>query len=78
MNTGSTATSDVDGEVDGQAPAVAVLRDEDDAGAQEVDDLGTPHVGPRGHFGQYPLRGGEMFNQAAVFESPSALAGEHD
>lgn len=42
VNTGSTATSDVDGEVDGQAPAVAVLRDEDDAGAQEVDDLGTP------------------------------------
>ncbi len=36
------------------------------------------YVGPRCHFVQYPLRGGEMFNQVAVFESPSALAGEED
>ena len=36
------------------------------------------YVGPRCHFVQYPLRGGEMFNQVAVFESPKALAGEHD
>lgn len=36
------------------------------------------YVGPRCHFVQYPLRGGEMFNQVAVFESPSALAGEDD
>jgi 3-hydroxybenzoate 6-monooxygenase len=28
------------------------------------------YVGPRCHFVQYPLRGGEMFNQVAVFESP--------
>lgn len=27
---------------------------------------------------QYPLRGGRMFNQVAVFESPNALAGEED
>ncbi len=27
---------------------------------------------------QYPLRGGEMFNQVAVFESPKALAGLED
>ncbi|MEU1737441.1 FAD-dependent monooxygenase [Streptosporangium sp. NPDC020145] len=36
------------------------------------------YVGPRCHFVQYPLRGGEMFNQVAVFESPKALAGEDD
>ena len=36
------------------------------------------YVGPRCHFVQYPLRGGEMFNQVAVFESPKALAGEQD
>ena len=30
------------------------------------------YVGPRCHFVQYPLRGGEMFNQVAVFESPRA------
>jgi salicylate hydroxylase len=27
---------------------------------------------------QYPLRGGEMFNQVAVFESPKAMRGEDD
>jgi salicylate hydroxylase len=36
------------------------------------------YVGPSCHFVQYPLRGGEMFNQVAVFESPKALAGEED
>ena len=36
------------------------------------------YVGPRCHFVQYPLRGGEMFNQVAVFESPRARAGEED
>ena len=36
------------------------------------------YVGPQCHFVQYPLRGGEMFNQVAVFESPKALAGEED
>ena len=36
------------------------------------------YVGPHCHFVQYPLRGGEMFNQVAVFESPKALAGEDD
>ena len=34
------------------------------------------YVGPRCHFVQYPLRGGEMFNQVAVFESPKAVAGD--
>jgi salicylate hydroxylase len=38
----------------------------------------TVYVGPRRHFVQYALRGGEMFNQVAVFESPKALAGEDD
>ncbi len=36
------------------------------------------YVGPQCHFVQYPLRGGETFNQVAVFESPKALAGEDD
>ncbi|RYP87721.1 FAD-binding protein [Nocardioides guangzhouensis] len=36
------------------------------------------YVGPRCHFVQYPLRGGEMFNQVAVFESDKALRGEED
>lgn len=36
------------------------------------------YVGPGCHFVQYPLRGGRMFNQVAVFESPKALAGEDD
>ncbi|MFG1948559.1 FAD-dependent oxidoreductase [Nonomuraea sp. NPDC048826] len=36
------------------------------------------HVGPRCHFVRYGLRGGEMLNQVAVFQSPKALAGEQD
>ncbi|WP_169988956.1 FAD-dependent oxidoreductase [Microbispora sp. H10836] len=36
------------------------------------------HVGPGCHFVQYGLRGGEMLNQVAVFESPKARAGEED
>jgi 3-hydroxybenzoate 6-monooxygenase len=36
------------------------------------------YIGPRCHFVQYPLRGGEMFNQVAVFESARARAGEQD
>jgi salicylate hydroxylase len=36
------------------------------------------YIGPRCHFVQYPLRGGDMFNQVAVFESPKARAGEED
>jgi 3-hydroxybenzoate 6-monooxygenase len=36
------------------------------------------YIGPRCHFVQYPLRGGEMFNQVAVFESPKARAGEEE
>lgn len=36
------------------------------------------YVGPRCHFVQYPLRGGEMFNQVAVFQSPKAVAGRDD
>lgn len=38
----------------------------------------TVYVGPRCHFVQYALRGGEMFNQVAVFESPKAKAGDPD
>jgi 3-hydroxybenzoate 6-monooxygenase len=36
------------------------------------------YIGPRCHFVQYPLRGGEMFNQVAVFQSPRAVAGLDD
>ncbi len=36
------------------------------------------YIGPGCHFVQYPLRGGEMFNQVAVFESAKARAGEED
>jgi 3-hydroxybenzoate 6-monooxygenase len=36
------------------------------------------YVGPQCHFVQYPLRGGAVFNQVAVFESPKALAGDDD
>ena len=36
------------------------------------------YIGPKCHFVQYPLRGGEMFNQVAVFESPKAVAGLED
>ncbi|MFI9605143.1 FAD-dependent oxidoreductase [Streptomyces sp. NPDC052043] len=38
----------------------------------------TVYVGPRCHFVQYALRGGDMFNQVAVFRSPKALAGRAD
>ena len=36
------------------------------------------YLGDNNHFVQYALRGGDMFNQVAVFESPKALAGEDD
>jgi 2-polyprenyl-6-methoxyphenol hydroxylase-like FAD-dependent oxidoreductase len=36
------------------------------------------YVGPGCHFVQYPLRGGDLFNQVAVFESAKARAGEQD
>jgi 3-hydroxybenzoate 6-monooxygenase len=36
------------------------------------------YIGPRCHFVQYPLRGGDLFNQVAVFESSKARAGEED
>jgi len=36
------------------------------------------YLGDNNHFVQYALRGGEMFNQVAVFQSPKALAGEED
>jgi 3-hydroxybenzoate 6-monooxygenase len=36
------------------------------------------YVGPGCHFVQYPLRGGDLCNQVAVFESPRARAGAAD
>ncbi|WP_420036172.1 FAD-dependent oxidoreductase [Streptomyces sp. cg28] len=43
-------------------------------------DLGevVVHVGPSCHFVHYGLRGGDLLNQVAVFESPKALAGQED
>src|SRR5690606_3018601 len=38
----------------------------------------TVYIGPRCHFVRDALRGGEMFNQVVVFESPKALAGQED
>jgi len=52
------------------------------ADVKEVDGLAMQDVvvylGPGCHLVQYPLRQGEMFNQVAVFESPSALRGAPD
>jgi 2-polyprenyl-6-methoxyphenol hydroxylase-like FAD-dependent oxidoreductase len=45
-------------------------------GVSEADVV--VYVGPGCHFVQYPLRGGDMFNQVAVFESRKARAGEED
>jgi salicylate hydroxylase len=47
-----------------------------DNGVAEADVV--VYIGPRCHFVQYPLRGGEMFNQVAVFESATARAGRPD
>ncbi|WP_406314146.1 FAD-dependent oxidoreductase [Streptomyces sp. NBC_00118] len=46
----------------------------------ESVDLGevAVYVGPACHFVHYGLRGGELLNQVAVFESPKALAGQED
>ena len=46
------------------------------SGVAETDVV--VYIGPRCHFVQYPLRGGEMFNQVAVFESAKARAGLQD
>jgi salicylate hydroxylase len=40
------------------------------------DDAVVVYVGPGCHMVQYGLRGGQMLNQVAVFESPKAKAGE--
>ncbi|WJJ12272.1 FAD-dependent monooxygenase [Prescottella equi] len=43
--------------------------------ADEIEDV-VGYIGPRCHFIQYPLRGGTMLNQVAVFQSPAFLRGE--
>jgi 3-hydroxybenzoate 6-monooxygenase len=53
------------------------LDDIADTSELALDDV-TFYVGPHCHLVQYPLRGGEMFNQVAVFRSSRALAGEED
>ncbi|MCW5251460.1 MULTISPECIES: FAD-dependent oxidoreductase [unclassified Streptomyces] len=47
------------------------------AAATDLSEV-VVHVGPGCHFVHYGLRGGEMLNQVAVFESPKALAGQDD
>lgn len=53
------------------------LADIDDTSEPAIEDV-TFYVGPSCHLVRYPLRGGEMVNQVAVFRSPRALAGEED
>ncbi|WP_431038839.1 FAD-dependent oxidoreductase [Streptomyces sp. P6-2-1] len=55
----------------------AVPREELPGKALALDSV-VVHVGPHCHFVQYPLRGGEMLNQVAVFASPGALAGAEE
>ncbi|GAA4479756.1 3-hydroxybenzoate 6-hydroxylase [Rhodococcus olei] len=55
-------------------------------GTVPIGDVGRPvdlsevvvYVGPRCHFVHYGLRGGDLLNQVAVFESPKAVAGLDD
>jgi len=51
----------------------------DKIGARTVDltEVGV-YVGPHCHFVHYGLRGGQLLNQVAVFESPKALRGDED
>ncbi|MFD2468658.1 FAD-dependent monooxygenase [Amycolatopsis silviterrae] len=52
-------------------------------GTVPISEVGRPvdlsevvvYVGPRCHFVHYGLRGGDLLNQVAVFESPKAVAG---
>jgi len=46
-----------------------------DVSALALDEV-VVYIGPHCHLVQYALRGGEIFNQVAVFRSPRALAGE--
>lgn len=43
----------------------------------DLTEVGV-YIGPRCHFVHYGLRGGELLNQVAVFESDKALAGQED
>lgn len=55
-------------------------------GTVPITEVGRPvdlsevvvYVGPRCHFVHYGLRGGDLLNQVAVFESPKAVAGLDD
>lgn len=51
----------------------------DKIGARTVDltEVGV-YVGPHCHFVHYGLRGGQLLNQVAVFESPKALRGDEE
>ena len=41
---------------------------------EDIKDV-VGYIGPNCHFIQYPLRGGDMLNQVAVFESPTFKSG---
>lgn len=45
--------------------------------AQDIEDV-VGYIGPNCHFIQYPLRGGTMLNQVAVFQSAGYQRGEDD
>lgn len=45
--------------------------------AEDIEDV-IGYIGPGCHFIQYPLRGGAMLNQVAVFRSPGHARGEAD
>ncbi|MBJ8348269.1 FAD-dependent monooxygenase [Antrihabitans sp. YC2-6] len=47
----------------------------DDVNFEEHLEDVVAYIGPRCHFIQYPLRGGAMLNQVAVFESPGYKRG---
>ncbi len=51
--------------------------DEVPTGLEALTDV-VGYIGPGCHFIQYPLRGGTMLNQVAVFESPGFKAGKSE
>jgi salicylate hydroxylase len=57
--------------------AAVPIEEVDPARAVDLSEVAV-YVGPGCHFVHYGLRGGEILNQVAVFESPSALDGAEE
>jgi len=53
------------------------LADSPHASTYDLDEVAV-YIGPGCHFVQYPLRGGDLINQVAVFHSRRAARGEAD